>query len=328
MKRRDLLVLAAGSLLAPLARGEEPTMRRVGFIAIGDSFSKQSPLNFAWRAIEQSLAREGFREGQNLVIERRHASGRIAGLADAATELVALKPEVIAAFASQTIDAVRAATRETPIVAFTSDAVALGYAQSYARPGGTITGVSPSNLELVVKQLELLVRFVPGLRRVAWLRNRDNRPFVELLGKVIKRAASQLGVVTVAVDAASGDEIEGAVAEIVRQRYGAVLIPGDILYIRNRKRVGALLLEHRLPSVSFDRLLLKAGVLLTIGVDIAYASGRMGLQIAKILNGAHPSEVPFDFVGRFQTGINMKTARVLGLTVPAEMLLRADEVVE
>jgi len=328
MKRRDLLVLVASSMVAPLTRGEGRAMRRIGFIALGDSFAKQSPLNFAWRAIEQSLAGEGFREGHNLVIERRHASGKVAGLAEAATQLAALKPEVVVAFASQAIDAVRAASSTIPIVAYTSDAVALGYAKSYARPGGRITGVSPSNLELVVKQLELLARFVPGLRRIAWLRNRDNRPFVELLEKVIKGAASQLGVVTAAIDAASGDEIEGAIAEIVGQGYGAVLVPGDILYIRHRERIGALLLEHRLPSASFDRLLLKAGILLTIGVDVAYASGRMGLQIAKILNGVPPGEIPFDFIGRFQTGINLKTARVLGLTVPPEMLLRADEIIE
>jgi len=328
MKRRDLLVLVASAMVAPLARGEEHAMRRIGFIAFTDSFAKQSPLNFAWRAIEQSLAREGFREGHNLVIERRHASGKVAGLAEAATQLAALKPEVVVAFASQAIDAVRAASSTIPIVAYTSDAVALGYAKSYARPGGRITGVSPSNLELVVKQLELLAAFLPGLKRIAWLRNRDNRPFVELLGKVIEGAAVQLGVVTAAVDAANREEIEGAIAEIVGQGYGAVLVPGDILYIRHRERIGALLLEHRLPSASFDRLLLKAGILLTIGVDVAYASGRIGLQIAKILNGVPPSEIPFDFIGRFQTGINLKTARVLGLTVPPEMLLRADEIIE
>jgi len=328
MKRRELLVLAAGSLVAPLARSQRPAMRRVGFVAFNDSFSRQSPLNFAWRAIEQSLAREGFREGQNLVIERRHASGKPAGLAKAATELVALKPEVIAAFASQAIDAARAASRDIPIVGYTSDAVALGYAKSYARPGGRITGVSPSTLALTAKQLELLAAFVPGLRRVAWLRNSANQPFVELLGKVIDGAAAQVHVAAAAVDAPSGDALEGAVAEIVRQGFGAVLVPGDILYIRHRERIGALLLEHRLPSASFDRLMLKAGILLTIGVDVSYAAERMGIQIAKILNGTPAGEVPFDFIGRFQTGINLKTARVLGLAVPRDILLRADETVE
>jgi len=328
MKRRDLFVLAAGSLILPLARSEGQAMRRVGFVALNDSFSKKSPLNFAWRAIEQSLAREGFREGHNLVIERRHASGKPAGLAAAATQLAALKPEVIAAFASQAIDAARAASRDIPIVGYTSDAVALGYAKSYARPGGRITGVSPSTLELTVKQLELLAAFVPGLRRVAWLRNSANRPFVELIGKVIDGAAAQLHVAATAVDASSGDALERAVGKIARQGFGAVLVPGDILYIRHRERIGTLLLEHRLPSASFDRLMLKAGTLLTVGVDVEYAAGRMGIQIAKILNGTPAGEIPFDFVGRFQTGINLKTARVLGLTVPRQILLRADEVID
>jgi putative ABC transport system substrate-binding protein len=328
MRRRDLLVLAAGSLIAPLAPGEGHAMHRIGFIALNDSFSKQSPLNFVWRAIEQSLAREGFGEGRNLVIERRHASGKPAGLAEAASQLAALEPEVIAAFASQAINAARAASRDIPIVGYTSDAVALGYAKSYARPGGRITGVSPSTLELTVKQLELLAAFVPDLRRVAWLRNGANQPFVELVGKVIDGAAAQLHVAAAAFDASSGEALDGAVAEIVRQGYGAVLVPGDILYIRHRERIGALLLDHRLPSASFDRLMLKAGILLTIGVDVEYAAGRMGIQIAKILNGTPAGEIPFDFIGRFQTGINLKTARVLGLTVPTVILLRADEVIK
>jgi putative ABC transport system substrate-binding protein len=334
VNRRDFLIAAGALTSVPLARAQQPSLRRVGFLAFADNFSKQSPLSFAWRTIESILGQEGFREGDNLVIARRHAGGKQSGVAGAARELVAQKPEVVLAFGSQAIDAVRAADPEMPIVGYTSDAVALGYAASYARPGGRITGVSPSSLPMTVKQLELLVALVPGLRRVAWLRNRPSTAdrgqlaFDARVAEDIAHASARLGVAAVAFDATAADEFDAVIAEIARQGFGAVLIPADILYVNHRQRLAARLLEHRLPSASMDMQMLDAGVLVIYGAVVLEGIRRMGEKVVQILRGTPPGEIPFEFIERFQFGMNLKTAGQLGIAVPQALLLRADRVIE
>jgi putative ABC transport system substrate-binding protein len=332
--RRRFLVLVGGALAAPFAVAQQRSVRRVGFLGFADSFSKQSPLNYAWSAIEEILAREGFRENENLVIERRHASGKQSELGNAARELVALKPEVVVVFGSQGIDAVRAADREMPIVGYTSDAVALGYAATYARPGGKITGASASTLAMTVKELEFLVALVPGLQRVAWLRNsppgadRGQKAFAARTAKDIEQASAQLGVIAVPFDATAADKFEGVIGEIARQGFGAVLIPADIMYVVHRKVLSAGLIKHRLPSASMDIQMLDAGVLVIYGAVLLDGIRRMGEQVVKILRGVPPGVIPFEFTERFQFGINLKTAGQLGITVPNSFLLRADRVIE
>lgn len=331
---RLVVAFPGAALLAPLAHAQQRLVRRVGFLAFADNFSKHSPLSFAWRTIEGILAQEGFREGDNLVIARRHAAGRQSRVGDAARELIAQKPEVVLAFGSQAIDAVRAADPEMPIVGYTSDAVALGYAASYARPGNRVTGVSPSSLPMTVKQLELLVALVPDLRRVAWLRNRPStadrgqKAFDARVAQDIAQASAQLGVTAVAFDATTADEFDGVIAEIARQGFGAVLIPADILYVNHRQRLGARLLEHRLPSASMDMQMLDAGVLVIYGAVVLDGIRRMGNKAVQILRGTPPGEIPFEFIERFQFGVNLKTAGELGIAVPKSILLRADRVVE
>ena len=327
--RRNLLLAAAAMALASTAAAQ-PRMpvRRIGFIAIDDAFTAGSPNAFAWLALESKLRELGYREGENLVIERRHASGDPSRLKDAASELVKLKTEVIVAFGAQSVTAASQASSAVPIVSYTNDLAALGLAASYAKPGGNVTGVSPSTSAVTLKELEILVALVPGLRRVAWLRNPTNPVFSTTFREEIEKAGATLGVRAIPFDAGSADALEAAVTEIARLGFEAVLVPADVSFVQHRARLAALLLRHRLPSASLDRVMLDAGLLMTYGVDVLDGIRRMAAHIDKILRGTSPGEIPIEFIDRFQLGINARTARVLGITVPQSILLRADRVIE
>lgn len=330
MNRRDTVfaLLALGAWpLACFAQQPGRTFR-IGFIAISDSFTSASPNAFAWLALESGLRELGYREGQNLVIQRRHASGNPSRLKEAASELVMLKTEVIVAFGAQSVTAASQAGSAVPIVSYTDDLVALGLAASYTRPGGNVTGVSPSTSAVTLKQLELLVALLPGLRRVAWLRNPTNPIFSTAFGKNVENAGATFGVNVAAFDVGSADALEAVVGQIARQGFEAVLIPADVFFAQHRARLAALLLQHRLPSASLDRVMLDAGVLMTYGADSLDGIRRMASHVDKILRGTSPGEIPIEFIDRHQLGINARTARVLGITVPQSILLRADRVIE
>ena len=232
MNRRDAafaLIALGASPVACFAQQVGRTFR-IGFIAISDSFTSGSPNAFAWLALESRLRELGYREGENLGIERRHASGDPSRLKDAASELVKLKPEVIVAFGAQAVTAASQASSTVPIVSYTGDPVALGFAASYSKPGGNVTGVSPSTSAATLKEFEILVELVPRLRRVAWLRNPTNPIFSTTFGEAVEKAGVTLGVRAIPFDAGSADALEAAVTEIARLGFEAVLVRKHVNY--------------------------------------------------------------------------------------------------
>jgi len=326
--RRRILLAASAFLAVTLVRAQGKSPRRIGFLALPNAFDEANPNNVAWRALEDALGRLGFREGPSLVIVRRHAGGEAARLRDAAAELAIAKVDVIAAFGGQNVRAAREATQAIPIVGYSGVLVESGFAESYPRPGRNVTGVSPSSTDVSQKQLEFLVVSVPGLRRVAWLRNSTNPFFSEAFTRRVAASAQRLGVAATPFEVSTAEALEVTIPEIARQEFGAVLVPSDIVYVALRHRLAQLLLKYRLPSASLDRIMLDAGLLLNYGVDFEYGIRRMASQIDQILRGVSPSVIPVEVIESFALGVNMRTARALGLTIPQSVILRADRFIE
>ena len=329
MDRRRFVVFIGGALLLPaLAAAQSGRRPRIGFLALPDAFASGAPNRFGWAALESELGKLGYHEGGNVDIERRHASGVPARLKEAAGKLVDLKADVIVTFGAQSVTATSRATGTVPIVSYTNDLVALGLAASFARPGGNVTGVSPSTSTITIKQFEILRELVPGARRVAWLRNPSNAIFTTAFGKEMEAAGATLGASVKRFDAASADELDAAVREIAEQGFDAVVVPADVMFVQHRARLAAQLLQHRLPSASLDKVMLDAGMLMTYGVDVLDGIRRMATHVDKILRGTPAGEIPIEFIERFQFGINLRTAKALGLTIPKTVFLRADRVIE
>jgi putative ABC transport system substrate-binding protein len=318
MRRRDLLVCAA--LLAgvsPAAAQQPPIQARVGWLAHEDTL----PRHF----FDEALARLGWVEGKNLVIERRF--GGIGGeqIASAAAELVAWHPDVIVALG--TIDArpVLALTRAIPIVVLISaDPVGQGLGASLARPGGNVTGTALGNSELVPKLLELARDLVPAAQSVSVLGDPRSAGTVEVPVSVGKA----LGQTIVSRHAGSVDELDAAFAAAAADGDGAIVVQHSPLTGGERWRVVGLAARFRLPAVYPLRDYVEAGGLLSYGPVLSDNFKRAAALVDKILRGASPGELPFEQPTRFELVVNLKTAKELGLTIPPSILARADEVIE
>lgn len=327
---RRRVLLAAGTLLAAprLFAQRTATARRIGFLAVPNAFEKTSPNHYAWNALESALRDLGYREGDSLQIERRHASGDIARLPEVASQLIKSAPEVVVVFGAQSTMAAYKASKTVPIVSYSGDLVKLGLASSYAHPGENVTGVSPSTLDVTLKKVELLRELIPKMQRIAWLLNPSNQYLAKQVAEGLERGAPALGVTAIRFDAGSVEALEAAIRKISLQRFDAVLIPADVFFVEHRARLSELLLRYRLASVSLDRVMLDAGILMTYGVDLLDGIRRMAGQVDKILRGAPAGTIPIDFIERFSLGINAKTARALGITIPRSILVRSDRVIE
>lgn len=325
--RRRFLIGASALFTAITARAQGASQHRIGFITLAAT-QRTEPGYLFWRELETALGQLGYREGSNLRIWRSHAGGNPERLNQAASELVRAAVEVIVAVGSQYVKAAREVTRTVPIVSYTADPVVLGFAESFARPGGNVTGVSPSTTDLSPKQLEFLAMAVPGLRRVAWLRNPNNPYFSQSFEERLNASARLLGLHVSPMDLAKADAVEATVAEVKLKGFDGVLVPSDAFFVRLRDPLGAALLGQALPSATLDGIMLDAGLLLTYGVDFTDGVRRMASQIDKIFKGASAANIPIEIIERFALGVNLRTARALKLTVPQSLLLRADRVIE
>ena len=273
-----------------------------------------------------ALREVGYVEGQNLVVERRHAEGRFDRLPALATELVGLKPDVILATGDAAIRAAKNATKVIPIVmAFADDPVGKGYIASLARPGGNITGVSlVAAGTMAAKRVEVLKEAVPRARRIALL----SWPGMEAAQvKEAEQAARTLKIETVLVEVQNGD-YEGAFSTLAAERADALFVLSNPIFDRNRKRIIALAARHRLPAIYEWRHSAEDGGLLAYGAKIRELNRRVAAYVDKILKGAKPGDLPVEQPTTFELVINLKTAKALGLTIPPSLLQRADEVIE
>jgi putative ABC transport system substrate-binding protein len=297
---------------------------RIGYLGSG------SPATSGRYAAEFRDALKGFGyvEGQNTVITYRWAAGKFDGLPELVDELLRDKPDVIVGFGgSQVANAIKSATSTLPVVILTDDPVAEGLVKSLARPGGNLTGVSVMQDEAEVKRVQLLKEALPGVARIAVLRNPD-RPRSEVQLQVVKRAANAVGLEVTTWDASSADELGRILSATPSAPVDALLVLTDPMLFTQRERIVEFAAENRLPGFYFWREFVEAGGLMSYGPNLAAMHRRMAIYVAKILKGEKPADLPVEQPIRFELVINTKTAKTLGLTISSGVLAIADDVVE
>ncbi len=328
MRLRKLLTvsLALGIFWAPgeVAAQQPAKVPRVGILWM-------NPLPASAHLVEafrQGLRELGYVEGQNIAIEFRSAEGKLERVPDLAAELVRLRVDVIITGTTPLIRAAQQATRTIPIVmGISDDPVSQGFVASLARPGGNITGLSTLAPDLAGKRLQLLKEIVPKVSRVAVLWNADN-PGVALSFRETAAAAQTLGVELRSLVVRGPDEFEGAFQAATQERAGALTLLGDPLMFRHRARNVDLAAKHRLPAMYGTREFVEAGGFMSYGPNLADLFRRAATYVDKILKGAKPADLPVQQPTRFELVINLKAAKVLGLTIPPSILIRADQVIQ
>jgi putative tryptophan/tyrosine transport system substrate-binding protein len=280
-------------------------------------------------AFRQGLRDLGYIEGKNILIEFRYTEGKTVRYSELAAELVRLKSNVIVTGGSTLTRAVKEATSTIPIVmANDSDPVRNGFIASLARPGGNITGLSTLAPEISGKQLELLKEIVPRLSRVAVLGTSTQLGNAQRL-KEVELAAGAFGLNVQYLDVLSPKDIETAFRAARKGRAEAVLmiVPGRVS-APQRKQIAELSVETRLPATYPEAENVEAGGLMSYGVSITDLDRRAATYVDKILKGAKPAELPVEQPTKFELVINLKTAKQLGLTIPPNVLARADKVIK
>jgi putative ABC transport system substrate-binding protein len=322
--RRKLLAAFSAALatVALCARAQQPSkVWRVGFLVAGVRGNNHAEF-------ERAMREFGYVEGRNLAIEWRLAEGRYERLPALATDLVGKNVDVIVTENTIGTKAAQRATAAIPIVMATvGDPVGSGFAATLARPGGNITGLSIATTDTSAKWLELVKIVVPTSSRVAILCN-PGTPTVPVHLKNIQAAAQKLAVSALPVEARSPDEIERGFVTMARERPDAVIVLPDAMFIGQRERIAALAIQHRMPYIAAARIFAEAGALVSYGPNYAIFYPFAATYVDKIFKGARPSELAIEQPTIFELIINKKTAKALGQTIPQELMLRADAVIE
>jgi putative tryptophan/tyrosine transport system substrate-binding protein len=322
MKRREFIAASAALLVSPRRSLAQGTRRRVGFLAMD---VVAPTVQSAWL---DGLRNHGWIDGKNLIIEYRYAPS-LDRLPAFAAELVALSPDLLIAPNTQAAVALKSATANIPIVfAAVGDPVGLGLVQSLSRPGGNLTGLASVNLEFTGKMIATLREMVPTASKIAVLANPGNPIHRLIVAEELPQIARNLGVAIPVVEATTAEELDIAFAEAAAQHPDAINVFGDALTFNNAPRVTALAAKHRLPAIYFGRLFATKGGLMSYSPDIPDLFFRAGGYVDKILKGTKPADLPVEQPTKFELVINLKTAKALGLSVPATLLAQADEVIE
>ncbi len=326
-RRRILLALCACGLYSPLTLFAQPAgTSRIGFLYFGTR--KSAVDSGRYPAFVEGMRDLGYVEGKNLVIESGFADGKAENTKALAVELVRLKPDVIVATGSLIYRPLQQATTTIPIViTVTADPVANGYAASMARPGGNITGLSDVGADIVTKYLELLKTVVPKLSRVGVLVNPDNVAHPSQFLRIMS-AAQKSGIHITLAEAATEQAITREFSRLAKERVSAVILLNDTYFFQQYRQIAAQALKNRLPSIYSQQDYPEAGGLMSYGPNIVDNFRRAAAYVDKILKGAKPGDLPFEQPTRYYLIINGKTARVLNLTIPQDLLVRADKVIE
>jgi putative ABC transport system substrate-binding protein len=325
MRRRAFITLLGGAATAwPLAaRAEDGPLPVIG--TIYSVSAAQWTDNMA--GFRRGLGETGFVEGRNVAIEYRWAEGQVDRIPAMAADLVGRKVAVILAGGSVVgVRAVMAATQSIPIV-FTSatDPVRAGLVTSLNRPGGNITGATLMSDQLGTKRFELLHEILPAATKIAMLVNSSNPVTSQDAIESAQAAAPRIGLELAILHASTSSEIEGAFASAAEQHANALFV-NDAIFAR--PQVGELALRYRLPVIGAEQMASIDGVLMSYGANRADTYRQAGIYVGRILKGEKPGELPVVQPTKFELVINLKTAKALGLDVPAILLARADEVIE
>ena len=327
--RRHLLVaIGVGAVVSPLAshaQQKPATVPRIGYLDYTSSDLARTRLE----RLRSGLRDLGYVEGKNIVIEVRSAEGEIERLARLAAQLVEMKVDVIVATGTPAIQAAQRATNIIPIVmGSVGDPVGFRFVASLSRPGGNITGLTSITADLSSKYLELLRTAVPKLSRVAVLMNPGNPSHARLFVPNILAAAKKNGVSIVPVQLNSASQISAAFSVVKQERVGALIVLPDGLFYGQARRIAEFALQQHLPTMFADREPVETGGLMSYGQNLAENFYRAATYVDKILKGAKPGELPVEQPTKLELVINRKTAEAIGLTIPQELILRADRVIE
>ena len=324
-RRRDLIALLGGAVAAcPLAaRAQQMKLPTIGLLG-GATASAQAKWTTAF---VQRLHELGWVEGQTVAIEYRWVEGRSERSPAIIAEFVRLKVDVIVTHATPNVLAAKQVTSVVPIV-FPSagDPVGNGLVTSLARPGGNVTGLSVQSSDLVQKAVQLLRELLPNLGRLAILYHIGN-PVTALQTDAVKSAASRLGLDVAIAEVRRAEDIAPAI-EALKDRAEALIVPSEPLYNTNRIQISSWALKAQLPTIYFDRVYIETGGLMSYGPNWPSLWRRAAEVVDKILRGAKPADIPVEQPRTFELVINLKTAKALGLTVPDQLLVAADEVIE
>ena len=329
MKRREFIILLGGAAAAwPLAaraqQGER--MRRIGVLVA--SAEDESDIQARLAGFRQGIEKLGWSQDRNVRIDTRFAAGRADQYQMLAKELVALQPDVILAQGPPITAALQRESRAIPIVFVSvSDPIGPGFVASLARPGGNITGMMQYEAGITGKWLAMLKEISPRLARVALVGNPKTTAYDYFL-RATEAAAPSLAIEVVPSRVETAADIERAIGAFARAPNGGLLLPPDSTVTSNRDLIIALAAHHRLPAVYPFRFYVAAGGLMSYGTDQVEILRQAASYVDRILRGAKPADLPVQAPTKYETTLNLKTAKALGIDVPPSLLVRADEVVE
>ena len=325
--RRTFLATLGGAAAWPLAaRAQQPAMPVIGYIGTG---SRESDA-FRLPSFYQGLNETGYVEGRNVAIEYRWADGHNERLPALAADLVRRQVNIIAVPASTPgALAAKAATASIPIVFYIGlDPVELGLVASLHRPGGNITGVTGWNVTVGPKRLELLHEVVPAATVVGLLVNPTSPDLVEADVKEQRAAAQTLGLELHVLNASTERDFDSIFATLPQLRAGGLVIGTDSFFNTQKEHLAALSVRHRVPTVHQYREFARAGGLMSYGTDTSDLSRQVGVYTGRILKGDKPAALPVQQASKVELVVNLKAAKMMGLTIPLPLLARADEVIE
>jgi putative ABC transport system substrate-binding protein len=327
MRRRDFVALVGGAAAWPVAARAQPTerMRRIGVLV---GLAENDPeMRQRLAAFREGLEKLGWFEGRNVIIDYRFAPGGTQAKL-LARELVALQPDVLLSQSTPATAAVKSETTTIPIIfASVADPIGSGFVTSLTRPGGNLTGLLQYEEGITGKWLALLKEIAPNVRRAALLANPKTSAF-DYFVRSAKTKAADLSIALVPSPIENATEIERVIEGFAREPNGGLVLPPDTSTVAHRDLIIALAARHRVPAVYALRVFVAAGGLMFYGTDFAELARQGASYVDRILRGAKVADLPVQLPTKFETVINLKTARALDLTVPQGLLVAADEVIE
>ena len=321
-RRRFIRAAGAGIVITSLAAKAQQAARlpRIGVLQLGQTGT-------GMEALREGLQELGYVEGRTAIIEWRWWEGKPERLRDAVAEMVRLNPDVIVVGGSEATKALKEATRTIPIVFIgPSYPVEEGLVQSFARPGGNITGVTLAHSDHNGKLLQLLLEVVPSLADVSVIWSPLN-PGSAFILRDIESVARGMKLKVLPVAMASVADVEPALLAITRARPGALIVIRTPITSANVERIGELAIRLRIPSITAAKTLMERGVLMSYGADFRDVARRIPSYVDRIIKGARPADLPVERPTKFELFINMTTAKAIGLTIPQSLMLRADGVI-
>jgi putative ABC transport system substrate-binding protein len=328
VKRRAFVTLLGGAAAWPVvARAQQPErIRRIG-VLMGTA-ADDSEMKSRLAAFRRGLDRRGWTEGRNVGIDTRFAAGDADQYRPLARELLALQPDVILAHTTPVVEVLRRESGAIPIVFVTvSDPIGSGFVASLARPGGNLTGMLFYEASITGKWLALLKEIAPRLERAAFIANPKTTVYDYFL-RSAKELARSLGIELVPSQVETAADIEHAIVTFARAPDGGLFVPPDSTTILHRDLIIKLAARYRLPAVYTATYFVSAGGLMSYGIDQVDMFRQAASYVDRLLRGDKPADLPVQAPTKYETAVNLRTAKALGLTVPPGLLVAADEVIE